>query len=106
MSKVHTGMYWYIQVYTIWSGFQMVRLQKCIYVYVHVYDFPYLYIPCLSANSTIALYIHGTYMVQTCLYTSGILTPCHYSIYNAYRCIYMFEVVHVAIYHAYRCSYT
>ena len=37
---------------------------------------------------------------------SGILTPCHYSIYHAYRCIYMFEVMHVAIYQAYRCIYT
>ena len=32
---------------------------------------------------------------------SGILTPCRSSIYHAYRCIYMLEVMHVLIYHAY-----
>ena len=37
--------------------------------------------------------------------TSGILTPCCSSIYNAYSCIYMFEEMHVSIYNVYSCIY-
>jgi hypothetical protein len=81
--RVHKCINMYIHV---WTMYVHVHTTTCTYhvhtMYIHVYTFTEMYIHvctclCFSiivytmsvSRCTLALYIHCTYMVQTCLYT-------------------------------------
>ncbi len=65
----------YIHVYSSWctSWYHVctmyIHLKKCINMYIHVHEYVFMSVPCMYSVHTIALYVHGTYMVLTCLYT-------------------------------------
>ncbi len=113
--RVHKCIYMYIHV---WTMYIPVHTTTCTYhvhtMYIHVYTFTEMYIHictclCLSiivytmsvSRCTLALSIHCTYMIQTCLYTfmpggqdsrwSGIRqwvpTCC---MYRVHTCVYLY----------------